>query len=257
MMPSHLHIVRNFMRVSCSALLTLAVASVLGGCDASATDAGDMGRLTFSLTSDYHMTSESLRDVKIVTGHPQYIDAQFVDGEDPLIDEMSESGESLAYAVSPNVDTMVEYSSVMVSNPGTYELSAAYDGDLVDKITLQFDRPVDLDLVLWVRCPDCEEFVALPTDSTATIEVGSQLSPVIVPLNAEGERLAGRLETVVTSDPPSAVIEGYNVYNAFEDGPSTGTTDPWFYFIESGTITLTFRDEVNGVSVAQAFEVTP
>jgi hypothetical protein len=227
---------------------------------------GELGRLSFSLGSDWYLEPTQLTDVGIVTGHSQSLGISLTERGEHQADDHAHA---ITYAVTPSAgvtleqgggedtdDTTPPWLSLTVSDPDLYSLEADLDGELFDRIQLRFDTPTSLELTQFTRAPYADDFVALPATATATVAEGTQLAWLPIPIGDSGERLAGELGTAMTADPQDLVVPAANVSHVNEDQTYGDTEVASLYFIEPGAVTVTVADTVNAASASQAFEVT-
>jgi hypothetical protein len=220
---------------------------------------GELGNLQYELGTDYEMGRARLDDVSILTNHPQTLYLDLVDDDDARRLDLS----TVHHSVSPSEGVTLSYDAeedglmaldVLVTAPGDYTLTTKLEGDLYDYVYLHFDAPTSLTSATWIRAPGADEFERAIGDGV-TIEEGTQISFVPIPLDAGGERIAGRLEVVTTSDPEGAVVPAWDDWGTYEDGVIGSVDSTSVYVIEPGTLTVTVTDEPNAASFSQVFEV--
>jgi len=224
------------------------------------TDAvGELGNLQYELGTDYEMGRADLDEVSILTNHEQTLYLDLVDQGDADRYDMA----TVHHSMTPNAGVTLRYDAdeeglgsldLLVTIPGDYTLTTEVDGEVLDYVYLRFDVPQTLDAATWIRPPGAEEFERAIGDGIS-IEEGTQISFVPIPLDAAGERIAGRLDVVTTSDPEGAVVPAWDDWGTYED-EVVGSVDPTsVYVIEPGPLTLTVTDEPNEASFSQVFEV--
>ncbi len=244
------------MRPLLPALLLLAACGV-----DSATANGELGRMQFTLISDYYLSEHDLTDASLVTGHEQYFGVELTgDGEDLAgheADEIEyvvvpEDGASLSQP-GPDDDSgeddgdaeLPPNFQITVTDPGDYQVEARLRGETFDRITLGFDTPASLELVLYVREPWAQEFQDLAGAGPFTVREGSQLAWLPVPLGTTGDRLLGDIEATMSADPSEAVVPAANVEHVNEDEVQTFFRADSLYFIEPGDVMVTVTDIAN------------
>lgn len=220
---------------------------------------GAKGRVNYSLYTHYEVDQWDLREVSLVTGHPQLIQTNLTEKG---TDQLSGSASDIVHQVEPaegvevsnqDSDDDIADVTVTVSDPGDYTLSSELDGYVFDYLDLSFDSPDELELITWVRNPDDDEFDAAEGDSI-DIEEGGQVTVLPIPL-ADGERLAGDISVEITVFPETSAVRGENIYGVYEQGVTSSDTPVSLYFVEPGTVTITVSDGPNGVEAVQVFEV--
>lgn len=231
------------------------------GCLDTTSATGELGRIDYALYTDYDPGLGDLTEVGILTGHTQELNLYLTErGEDDAADL-----HSVSHSISPSAGVTMEYDTddevlddlyITVEQPGTYTLTTQVDGALFDTITLEFEAPASLDAVTWVRSPGAAEF-GEPMAAQPTVDEGTQVSFVAIPLNIDGDRIAGEFDVSVSADPEGSVVEAYDTWGSYEDGIVGGLSEASVYFIEGGEITLTISDDLNSVDFVQTFDVVP
>ena len=243
------------------ALSLFAVLALLTGCGGLNLSTGELGNLNYSLHSDFVVDQLDLTQVSILAGHPQSFGASLTDqGEDRFPD--TEDDATWSHEVTPSAGVTVSGSddvpsfALTVTDPGEYVVESSADGELVDRITLTFDVPTELDGVTWVRPPNADDFDKVEA-TTAQVDEGAQAAFVPIPLDADGDRIVGDFVPVISADPAESVVSGLNVLGIYEQNVVVARSPASVYFIEPGAITVSVSDEVNGLSFDQAFSVAP
>ena len=242
------------------ALATIALLATTTGCLDVTSATGDMGMIDYRLYTDYDPGLGDLTEVGIITNHTQSLNLFLTeDGEDEGLDLST-----VTHSISPSEGVWLDYDPdedhlddiyIHVEHPGIYTLTTEVEGDLFDTITLEFEAPAVLDAVTWVRSPGADEF-GEPTAAQPTVDEGTQVSFVGIPLNADGDRIAGEFELSISADPEGSVVEAYDTWGSYEDGIVGSMSEASVYFIEGGEITLSVSDEANGVDFVRTFSVT-
>ena len=221
---------------------------------------GELGRLNYTLVTNYKMDSFNLAEAKMVTGYPQRIDASLtIKGW-----KMVEDQPFLVYHSSPDDITVDSESildgelgvpgfSVQADSEGTYLVESYLKDDIVDQIHLQFVKPTDISVVSWIRSPDSEDFTEASGDNIE-VTVGSQAAFIPIPV-FNGERIIGDIDADITIDPPEAAVVGYNIEEVSEGGVESSAYPASIYFIEPGTVRVGATDTVNGVTTWQDFTI--
>lgn len=247
------------MRLS-SIPTTLALAALASGCGGFAGATGDEGLLRFTLVTDFELPSTDLKEVTIVAGHEQRLDVDLTqDGAREI-----ENPEDLTYTIDapgmiteqfPHEDDPPD-AVLTITEPGAVRLEAVDEtGAFVDGLDLAFDESTSLELSVRVRQPWLEAFVEQPEGAVSTVIEGSQATFLPIPLDANGERLAGDLEAQATVDPEWAVVPGASVGGVYENGYWTLSGEIDFYFIEPGDVTVTITDAVSQAEGSHDFSV--
>lgn len=244
-----------------SLLLLLPTPVLFTACGDVTASVGEFGRVEYSLFTDFLADSGQLTNEAIVTGHSQRIDTRLTtDGEN----RAGEEAGRITHSISPSdgvVINDVDYGddvipdiAVLVQNAGTYTFESHLDGQIFDRIELDFDEPDGFELVTWIREPWEEQFTET-TDTTPIVEEGTQVSFVAVPTLGTS-RLLGRMSLDISSDPEWAIVPSQGV-STYENGYWSTVDDLAIYFIEPGLIDVTITDPISTAAVTQRFEVTP
>ncbi len=243
-----------------TALATVALLATTGCLDVTSAT-GELGMIDYRLYTDYDPGLGDLTEVGIITNHTQSLNLFLTeDGEREGLDLTT-----VSHSVTPSEGVWLDYDaddeflddlSIHVEQPGIYTLTTEIEGELFDTITLEFEAPATLDAVTWVRSPGADEFDE-PSVAQPTVDEGTQVSFVGIPLNADGDRIAGEFELAVSADPAGSVVEAFDTWGSYEDGIVGSVSEASVYFIEGGTITLTVSDQANGVDFVQVFDVVP
>ncbi len=242
-------------------MLTAATIAMLGttACLDVTRGTGELGHLRYSLYTDYDPGNGDITDTPILTMHRQSIYLSLTDRGDRGASDLT----TVRHSVSPSEGVTLEYYAddevleeldITVEQAGTYTITTELDGAVFDYITVEFAAPASLDAVTWIRSPGDEEFVE-PMVAQPSVDEGSQVSFVAIPLDAEGERIAGELEVSISADPEGSVVAAYDSWGVYEDGVWGSISEASVYFIEGGEISLTVSDEANGVDFVQIFDV--
>ncbi len=220
---------------------------------------GEMGHVRYSLYTEYDPGYGEITDTPILTNHEQSLYLALSDRGERVANDLG----SVSHSVSPSEgvtlvydydDDELEELDITVTQPGVYTITTEVDGAVFDYITLEFEAPTSLDAVTWIRSPGEDEFVE-PAVAQPTVDEGAQITFVGIPLNVDGDRIAGRFDVSVSADPEGSVVEAYDVWESYEDYVWSSPTEASVYFIETGEITLTVTDEANGVDFEQTFDV--
>lgn len=224
-------------------------------CGSSSSATGEFGLINYSLHSDYITDDRSLLEVSLVTGYELYINASLTDAGE----EKAASYDGITHSASPSDGVTINGSfasnldfNILVENGGEYTINSKLDGELFDRIDLNFAEPDDIELISWFRSPNTEEF--WKGGNVQEVVHGTQLTFVPVPL-ANGDRLAGDIKVKVSAEPEDAVVFGSNIYGTYEQNVMYGVDQTNFYFIETGEVNITFTDTENGVSITRSYNV--
>ncbi len=191
---------------------------LLAGCYQDKTSAtGEMGRIVYTLYTDYDVPGSDLRQARIVTGHAQTLWLDLTDRgkqdipQPELLEHRMTPPEGTTVLTHADEDSPSSVSvEVTVDAPGDYTLESTLDGRVMDRVDLRFERPAGFEVIVKVREPWTGHFDRVSGDPIAVGE-GSQVVLEPVPVDEGGERLAGDVSTLVAVDPQWAVTPGRDV----------------------------------------------
>lgn len=243
---------------------------LLTGCGVDkAASNGELGKLQFSLVSDYYVEEQSLADSRIVTGDEQNFDVELTaegagdagkaadeisfraEGEGVQIVQPGADGD--AGADDPDAESVRDF-SLSASAAGEVIVEALLEGEVFNRITLNFAAPDALELAMFAREPYAEAFESIETDATVAVSPGTQLAWLGIPTEG-GDRLLGNVRADMSADPASAVVPAANVEHVNEAEAQSIFRADSLYFIETGAVTVTIENPANAVSGAADFDV--
>ena len=228
---------------------------------------GELGHLSYSLGTIRGLESSSLTDIDIVTNHTQ-----------PITVTMSQNGErearkdawQIIHRISPGAGaTLVQEDfsgeeekpdrapsfTLNAEDPGLYLLESLLNGEVFDRINISFALPTSIELLTWTRPPYGEAFSRVEGGFVDVTE-GTQLAWRGIPLDSDGNRLAGEIGTGFSAIPAETVVPAQNVYDLSDEAEFYGGVIPSLYFIEEGDVTITLSDAVNDASATRHFTVS-
>ena len=265
MMPLDTHSrARSFVFSGVLALI-VAPATLAVGCGGDVTrSVGELGRLEYSLFTDYEVPQGELTSARIVAGHTQTINVELTEEGRAETDR----GGRITHRVTPSEGTDVDDRGGSTENPpsleirvtesGEYTIESMLDEELFDRITLHFELPAGFDMLLHTREPYSQDFdPVFDTSQAITVVEGTHVTIDTAPLDAEGQRLAGVVETEVIIDPQWMAVPGVGVRESYENGVWYSTGQANIYFIEPGQASVHVFDPVSGASGSATFNVTP
>ena len=239
-------------------LAVVALGSLLTGCGDITGATGDLGRIDYWLHTDYVIDDWSLAEVSILTGHQQRINTELTTkGANDAHDR------EITHTVTPSTGVTVEHDDfsdavsdllITVDEPGIYTVESVINGEVFDKIDLEFDAPSELGQITFARAPDSDEFAEL-SSASPTVQEGTQAVFLPIPYDASGSRIAGDITVKLTADPEDMIVEGSNVLGVYEQGVIWSSSPSTIYFVDSGEVTISLTDVPNGVTAATTFTV--
>ncbi len=243
------------------------------GVDSASTN-GELGRMTFTLVSDYYLDEHDITDSAIVTEHEQSFGIDLT-GEGK--DDAGTRADEIEYVITPDDGVTLSQPgpdqdsgdddhdgeiapsfNVSVRDPGEYQMEARLGDETFDRIQLTFDRPNTLDLATFLRGPwqdDFRKHSGATEANFVTVAAGTQLAWLPIPLDINGERLLGDLGADMSADPASMVVPAGNVEHVDEDEVQTFFGAPSLYFINVGEVTVTITDSANPAAGSVKFLV--
>lgn len=250
-------------RRSVLSFLALLVASLgAAACGDSTSSSGELGRLRYTLVTDYDVPQAELTDARIVAHHEQTIQVSLTFKGRQDVENPGEIRHALASASGARVENLASGDEeppafeILVDNPGLYTVESKVGEELIDRIQLRFEAPVGFDLICNLRAPGGSVFVSVQTDAGAiSCQEGSQITLDAAPLGADQNRLAGRIQTTIRYTPTWAAVPGVGVLAASEQHVWAASGQANFYFIEPALVTFTVTDPVTDASGDATFDV--
>lgn len=239
------------------------VTTMCVACGDTTSATGELGRLSYSLNTDYELGQQRLTDVRIVTEHPQILQVELTHNgarqvtSPERISHRSKSSDVEVETLDSGSADRSPSLKITAHRAGIALIESRYDGKLLDRIRLNFAKPVSFELLLQVRAPYTDEFVPQNETHTLSCEEGSQITVDAVPLDSVGLRLAGVMKTEAIISPPWMAVPGVGVLESYENGSWKLTGQANFYFIEPGVATLTVTDEITDTSSSREVSVSP
>lgn len=231
----------------------------LMGCGDLTSANGELGRVNYALHTDFEVEGPSLTETSLLAGHPQVIHTSPLDSADFAQEDL------ITHSVTPDTGVTIlqgEWVSggpwnfeVLVETPGTYAFETWLGEELHDRLEVVFDAPSTLDLIAWARAPWEENFEVLSRGES--VEEGTQVAFLPIPLDAVGERIAGNLFAELEASESGMIIPGANVWGVYEQSIWASTSPSSVYFINAGSVDISLTDEPNAVSAVWSFSVTP
>lgn len=241
------------------------VALAAVGCGDTVEDVGDLGMLTYALHIDYEVEG-GLRENRLVTGHAQTINVGLTDkgrkrADHPglITHEVSPAPDAeLLFDPGEDDDSDVPGIFLTAYTSGPFTVESYYEGELFDTITIDFGRPMSLDVQPWLREPGSMRFELKSGAAGATQVVeGTQVAFLAVPLDQRGHRLVGDYPLELSWDPEWAAIQTWNVLGVYEEEAVFGSlAEESLVFVDPATVTVELVDEPNGMVDSRVFEVT-
>ena len=222
---------------------------------------GELGRINYTLNTNYQMDEIRLNEAKLATGYPQEISAsltlkgwKLVEDEPYLIYHSSPDSVTVDSETLLDGAVVVPGFTIQAADAGTYLIESKKQDELIDQIQLEFVQPDDISIISWIRSPDTEEFAQQEGENIPVV-LGSQAAFIPIPM-FEGSRIVGDVEVEITVDPPEYAVVGYNIESVTESGVNFNASPASIYFVQSGEVRISAKDVVNGVISDQVFTVS-
>ena len=222
---------------------------------------GELGRINYTLNTNYQMDEILLNEAKLATGYPQDISAsltlkgwKLVEDEPYLIYHSSPDDVTVDTETLLDGAVVVPGFTIQASEAGTYLVESSKQDELIDQIQLEFVRPDEISVISWIRSPDTEEFAQQAGDNIS-VSLGSQAAFIPVPM-FEGSRIVGDVEVDITVEPPEAAVVGYNIESVTESGVNFNASPASIYFVQEGEVRIGATDIINDVTTYQTFTVS-
>lgn len=238
-------------------LVLSSIASLFIACDYNPDieleSTGDYGNIRYRTTVPYNMENTELKEIPIITGYPQSIFLELTDQGDELIEE--DKDYSWRHKMSPTTQgTTIEGDqfamSFTINKEGSYSFFSYANDKLIDRISLSFKQPAGFEPVFWVRDPDNgspDDFVKYYEGDF--VHEGSQVTFLVIPLDINGNRMAGDMTIDHNITPNNLYVEGQGVMSLTENGVNENiVSDYSIYVIEEGLISIEFSDPVYGIT---------
>ncbi|MFT4975040.1 MAG: hypothetical protein ACI8S6_000927 [Myxococcota bacterium] len=241
-----------------------ALSLMMLGCGDYVNATGELGQLSYGLSIDYEMEGD-LTEVSLVTGHPQSINVALTDeGEKSAAEPWR-----ITHTITPSdgvtltVDEGEEGESyppdlvLSVPEAGDYTVESYYGDELLDYISLRFDRPDVIKVQTWIREPNADDFEESTFDETLSVTEGTQVAFLPIPYSGS-TRLAGDYAVSYSHTPEEAAVTIHNVYGTYEEeGVIGAVSSSSLVFIAPEQVIVTIRDEANNLDAQRTFNVTP
>jgi len=233
------------------------------GCGDFTSSSGELGMLNYGLHTTYELDG-ALTEVSLITRHSQSIHVDLSStAEESIADpweithSASQTGISISSDDTDEGNTNPPGFDVIAIEPGYYTVESYHNDELLDRIELMFDVPLNIDVISWIRPGQDDTFSTSSTDQEVSIELGTQVAFLPIPLDPNGERLIGDFNVTYTVEPKSAAIRTHNVIEVYEnEGVLGAPANDSLVFIETGKVTVTIADDLNGISTQRVFTVT-
>lgn len=254
------------MRFLSSSLIIALSLSPLVACGVDKASAnGEMGNISFGLVSDYYLDEKDLTEAPIVTGYDQSISTQLTEAGAAAA---GGNDDEIEYRVVGKTDVEIDDSGaendkdqgdihsfgILGNEEGEVTVEATLKGEVFDRIKFSFQRPTDLELVMFARAPYEEGFAAITESETTQLEEGTQLAWLSIP-TVKGDRLLGNIVAEMTAVPAENVVPAANVEHVNEEAAQSIFRADSLYFISAGSVSVNLTDAENEVSQAAEFEI--
>lgn len=225
---------------------------------------GALGRLEYSLYTDYDGQQDELTDLPLLTNHSHSIDVELTQRGKR---EAAGDGGSVIHTVEGIEGIEIESGAADEDSqdPPDFEIESPVAGEatitstlreeVFDTIELRFESPTRLDVIGWSRAPWEEDWMPFASE-VLTVQEGTQISFLVLPMY-KSTRIGGEFTPTITVDPPELAVLDVGVMAVQEDGMTTAGEPVTFYAIEPGFVTFTLSDPANNIETERVVEITP
>jgi len=222
---------------------------------------GELGRINYTLETNYKMDEFKLAEANIATGYPQRLSASLTIKGWKIVDDQP----YLVYHSSPDSELTVDSETILdgelgvpgftvsADTEGSYLIESKLQDEIVDQIRLNFVTPDKISVLSWIRTPDSDEFLE-EEGELITVSVGSQAAFIPIP-EYKGERIIGDIDVDISIEPEEFAVVGYNIESVEEGGVNANSNPASIYFVQEGEVSVCATDTVNEVTTCQDFKV--
>jgi len=254
---------RNTMKLIPSISKGLLISAVLTagasvGCGDLVSNQGNLGKLVYTLHTDYVVVEDDLKDVKLITGVEHRVNVTMgkdANVSDPGgVEHIMASPDGVTIATDESTDTIGD-AVFTVDVPGTKTLQSWLGTELIDYIVLTFVEAEGIDVFTFVRAPEGSQFVRAETAPVET-PVYSQATFIGKPVDAEGNELVGDIGLEFSAVPADAAVEVYNLDAVYENGVWGSDSPINVLFVKTGSVTIVLTEKLTGLQETLAFNIT-
>ena len=252
--------IKPFKEISMKIIIPIFLFLCAIACGDITSKSGEFGRINYSLYLPYESNISDLTKVKILAGYSQEIHTQLtnkgteeIKNPTTLIHKISpQDGVSLlplddSYDV-PNIN-------VVVDDGGKYTLETINEKSVFDRIKLNFAVPDSLDVIVWIRRINDENFIKVAKNGPISVDEGSQVTLVPILLDRTGDRIIGNFDAIISATPSNLVVATDNIHEIYEQKVLSNSIPVSLVFIESGLVDVTIEDTVNKMSTVLSFQI--
>ena len=194
-------------------LATIALIGILmSGCGDSTEAFGELGNIRYQLHTDYELPDKELTELHLITGHRHEVRTDLVG-----FSKASWAPGAVQHHLLANPDASLQNKAdtadvpdfrITAYSPGAVTVEARKGPHVIDRISLTFEDPAEIQVIPRVREPFSSQFVSVTTGVPTTVQEGAQITFVAVPMGASGQRLIGDLYTDVQLEPARRGLSG-------------------------------------------------
>jgi len=262
--PAHITVLRenvmksNRWNLNMTVMLALVMTAAAAGCGDVVSNQGNLGKLVYSLHTDYAVVEGSLEDVNLITGVTHRINV--TPSKDAEISDPSKITHILAPSDGVTITTDETTESIgdaifTVATAGEYTLQSWLGSTLIDYIVLNFVDAEGIDVVTFVREPEADQFVR-NNETPVQVPLYSQATFIGKPVDADGNTLVGDISLDYAAVPADAVVDVFNLDAVYENGVWGSATPLNIMFVKPGNVTVVLTEQLTGLQQTLSFAIT-
>lgn len=228
------------------------------GCGDLVSNQGNLGKLVYTLHTDYVVVEQDLKDVNLITGVEHRVNVTMgkdAEVSDPgAVEHIMASADGVTITTDEATETIGD-AVFTVDVPGTKTLQSWLGTELIDYIVLNFVEAEGIDVITFVRPPDGEQFTRAETAPIET-PVYSQATFIGKPVDAEGNELVGDIGLEFAAVPADAAVEVFNLDAVYENGVWGSESPINILFVKPGSVTIVLTEKLTGLQETLSFTIT-
>ncbi len=228
------------------------------GCGDFVSNQGNLGKLVYSLHTDYAVVEGDLKDVKLITGVEHRINVTMAKDANVSapgdVEHILFPSEGVTITTDEATETIGD-AVFTVEIPREYTLQSWLGNELIDYIVLNFVAATGIDVMTFVRAPEGEQFVRQDV-TPVSAEIFSQATFIGKPVDADGNELVGDVHLEFAAVPADAAVEVYNLDAVYENGVWGSPNPINILFVKTGNVTIVLTEALTGLQQTLSFNIT-